>query len=124
MTATTTVHDTVKRTLEGLQYMRMIAQGDMPLQYLCVLLHISLQGGAVSKTLLESSLGISHSTMSRILQRLGSGHGSSQKLKGGLGLIVTEENPADWRLKQARLTPEGKEVIKTMAEIILKETGA
>ena len=115
-----TVRDTVKRSFNATQFLRVSA-GDIPVSYLSVFLYVGLQAdGPISKTQLERVLDMSTSTMSRVLQRLGAGSGDNTRVKG-LGLLELAEDPMDWRLKQVSLTKRGREVLDGFVRIVSPE---
>jgi len=116
----TTVHNTVKRTFNANQFLR-VTIADVPLSHISVLLYIGLQSDEnIGKTQLERVLDMSTSTMSRILQRLGAGSGDNERVKG-LGLIDIYEDPMDWRLKRVKLNKKGQEVLDGYARIVNQE---
>lgn len=114
----TTISDTIKRSFSAIQFLRESTVSDLPVSHIAVLCYIGLQnGGDIGKKQLEGVFEMSTSTMSRILQRLGAGSGDNDRVKG-LGLIVTAEDPMDWRTKRVTLTKKGKEVLSGYARII------
>jgi hypothetical protein len=112
---TTTVssnHDTVKRSIKGLQYTRVVMGSDVPALFIVVLLHISLEEKPVAKQDIEQALGVPSSTMGRILQRLGDGRDEGVRPFPGLKLVQYKDDPMDWRAKQVELTSKGRDFVK------------
>ncbi len=117
----TTINDTIKRSFKAIQFLRESTVSDLPVSQIAVLCYVGLQnGGDIGKKQLEIVFEMSTSTMSHILQRLGAGSGDNDRVKG-LGLIVTTEDPMDWRYKRVALTKKGAEVLSGYASIINPE---
>lgn len=122
MNATTTTtaksgHDTVKRSIKGLQYCRKVFGSDVPALFIVTLLHVYLTGGC-SKQDIEKTVGLAQSTAGRILQRLGEGRNEGSRPFPGLGLIEYKEDPMDWRYKRVSLTAKGRDFMATYILII------
>ena len=116
-----TINDIIKQSFSAIQFLRESTASDLPASHVAVLCYVGLHNsGDIGKKQLETVFEMSTSTMSRILQRLGAGSVDNDRVKG-LGLIVTTEDPMDWRTKRVTLTKKGKEVLSGFARIMNPE---
>lgn len=104
-TTTKTAIPMPARVVNALKMLRGMVAPDLGVQHLLVLLYV-YQTPGVSLLHLEKELGISNSSASRIVQRLGEGS-HSQSIKG-LGLTKVVDDPMNLRSKLVSLTSKGQ----------------
>ncbi len=92
-----------------------IKDREMPGQVVSVFLYIASHDGC-NKQALEQELGLTTASSSRNTDLLSSGRIGRET--SGLGLITKEEDPGNGRRQVLKLTPEGKDLARSMKQII------
>lgn len=84
---------------------------DAPLTYAKAFVLLAREGGEADQGSLQKRLGVSPSTMVRAVQAMGPASwvkDEKGRRKGGLGLIRSEQDAQNYRLRRLTLTPEGR----------------
>jgi DNA-binding MarR family transcriptional regulator len=101
------------RLSAGCEYLQSVDR-DMTAATLRVLLTIAANPG-ISSTKLTEKVGLPSSTISQTVSRLGK-YGMGDK--AGLGLVVSEENPQDRRIRLFTLSSKGEKVLEKYLDLI------
>ena len=92
-----------------------IKDREMPGQVVSVFLYIASHDGC-NKQALEQELGLTTASSSRNTDLLSVGRIGRET--SGLGLITKEEDPSNGRRQVLKLTPEGKDLARSIKQII------
>lgn len=103
-----------KRLYEAIELLRILDR-EMPAQLVSTFLFIAAYEPVDTLQIAEAT-GLAKSSVSRNTDWLSSRH--RIKTRDGLGLIIKEENPFNWRTRICRLTPKGASLIKQIKERI------
>ena len=92
-----------------------IKDREMPGQVVSVFLYIASHDGC-NKQALEQELGLTTVSSSRNTDLLSTGRIGRET--SGLGLITKEDDPSNGRRQVLKLTPEGKDLARSIKQII------
>jgi DNA-binding MarR family transcriptional regulator len=92
-----------------------IKDREMPGQVVSVFLYIASHDGC-NKQALEQELGLTTASSSRNTDLLSTGRIGRET--SGLGLITKEEDPSNGRRQVLKLTPEGKDLARSIKQTI------
>ena len=103
----------IAKVQKSIDLMRLF-DNQVPAQVLSVFFYIAAHDGcALSR--MPKELGLAQSSISRCTDWLSDYHRLG---KPGMGLIVKRKDPLDSRLRRAYLTPKGKNVVRTIKELL------
>ena len=104
----------MKKIQRAFDFIR-IKDREMPGQVVSVFLYIASHDGC-NKQALEQELGLTTASSSRNTDLLSTGRIGRET--SGLGLITKEDDPSNGRRQVLKLTPEGKDLARSIKQII------
>jgi DNA-binding MarR family transcriptional regulator len=107
-----TVDPEARRLFDSLELLRLLDK-EMPAQLLSTFLFIAAHE-PVETLVLGKAIGMATSSVSRNTDWLSANHRLPNKV--GLGLIIKEDHPTNWRTRICRLSPKGESLIKQIKE--------
>jgi DNA-binding MarR family transcriptional regulator len=107
-----TVDPDARRLFDSLELLRLLDK-EMPAQLVSTFLFIAAHG-PVETQILSKATGMANSSVSRNTDWLSANHRLPNK--AGLGLIIKEEHPTNWRTRICRLSPKGESLIRQIKE--------
>ena len=107
-----TVDSEARVLYESFELLRLL-DTEMPAQLVTTFFFIAAHGPVDTKTI-SNRTGIKPGSVSRNTDWLSADHRLPNK--AGLGLIIKEEHPTNWRTRLCRLSPKGKSLIKQIKE--------
>ena len=107
-----TVDPDARRLFESLELLRLLDK-EMPAQLLSTFLFIAAHE-PVETLALGKAIGIATSSVSRNTDWLSAHHRLPNK--AGLGLIIKEDHPTNWRTRICRLSPKGESLMRQIKE--------
>ena len=103
-----TVDPEARVLYESFELLRLL-DTEMPAQLVTTFFFIAAHG-PVDTVTVANRLNMKPSSVSRNTDWLSANH--RLKNKAGLGLIIKEEHPTNWRTRLCRLSPKGESLIK------------
>ena len=107
-----TVDPEARVLYESFELLRLL-DTEMPAQLVTTFFFIAAHG-PVDTVTIANSLNLKRSSCSRNTDWLSAHHRLPNK--AGLGLIIKEEHPTNWRTRLCRLSPKGESLIKQIKE--------
>jgi DNA-binding MarR family transcriptional regulator len=107
-----TVDPEARVLYESFELLRLL-DTEMPAQLVTTFFFIAAHG-PVDTVTIANSLNLKRSSCSRNTDWLSADHRLPNK--AGLGLIIKEEHPTNWRTRLCRLSPKGESLIKQIKE--------
>ena len=107
-----TVDPEARVLYESFELLRLL-DTEMPAQLVTTFFFIAAHG-PVDTVTIANSLNMKRSSCSRNTDWLSADHRLPNK--AGLGLIIKEEHPTNWRTRLCRLSPKGESLIKQIKE--------
>ena len=107
-----TVDPEARVLYESFELLRLL-DTEMPAQLVTTFFFIAAHG-PVDTVTIANSLNMKRSSCSRNTDWLSANHRLPNK--AGLGLIIKEEHPTNWRTRLCRLSPKGESLIKQIKE--------
>ena len=107
-----TVDPEARVLYESFELLRLL-DTEMPSQLVTTFFFIAAHG-PVDTVTIANSLNLKRSSCSRNTDWLSADHRLPNK--AGLGLIIKEEHPTNWRTRLCRLSPKGESLIKQIKE--------
>ena len=107
-----TVDPEARVLYESFELLRLL-DTEMPAQLVTTFFFIAAHG-PVDTVTIANSLNLKRSSCSRNTDWLSANHRLPNK--AGLGLIIKEEHPTNWRTRLCRLSPKGESLIKQIKE--------
>ena len=102
-----TVDPDARRLFDSLELLRLLDK-EMPAQLVSTFLFIAAHG-PVETLALGKATGMATSSVSRNTDWLSANH--RLKNRAGLGLIIKEDHPTNWRTRLCRLSPKGESLM-------------
>jgi DNA-binding MarR family transcriptional regulator len=96
-------------------FWKSVQRTDMPISQVLLFLHVAVHS-PMSTAELVSATGVSQSSVSRNIAKLGKGVLKDGTREPGLGLVENYPDPVDNRRDLVKLTPEGEKVAARLAE--------
>ena len=112
LTPVLTVDSEARLLYESFELLRLL-DTEMPAQLVTTYFFIAAHG-PVDTVTIAKRLNMKASSVSRNTDWLSANHRISTK--AGLGLIIKEEHPTNWRTRLCRLSPKGESLIKQIKE--------
>ena len=107
-----TVDPEARVLYESFELLRLL-DTEMPAQLVTTFFFIAAHG-PVDTVTIANSLNLKRSSCSRNTDWLSANHRLPNK--AGLGLIIKEDPPTNWRTRLCRLSPKGESLIKQIKE--------
>ena len=107
-----TVDPEARVLYESFELLRLL-DTEMPAQLVTTFFFIAAHG-PVDTVTIANSLNLKRSSCSRNTDWLSADHRLPNK--AGLGLIIKEEHPTNWRTRLCRLSPKGESLIKQIKD--------
>lgn len=107
-----TVDPEARVLYESFELLRLL-DTEMPAQLVTTFFFIAAHG-PVDTVTIANSLNLKRSSCSRNTDWLSADHRLPNK--AGLGLIIKEDHPTNWRTRLCRLSPKGESLIKQIKE--------
>ena len=107
-----TVDPEARVLYESFELLRLL-DTEMPAQLVTTFFFIAAHG-PVDTVTIANSLNLKRSSCSRNTDWLSAHHRLPNK--AGLGLIIKEDHPTNWRTRICRLSPKGQSLIKQIKE--------
>ena len=107
-----TVDPEARVLYESFELLRLL-DTEMPAQLVTTFFFIAAHG-PVDTVTIANSLNLKRSSCSRNTDWLSAHHRLPNK--AGLGLIIKEDHPTNWRTRLCRLSPKGESLIKQIKE--------
>ena len=107
-----TVDPEARVLYESFELLRLL-DTEMPAQLVTTFFFIAAHG-PVDTVTVANRLNMKRSSVSRNTDWLSANH--RLKNKAGLGLIIKEDHPTNWRTRLCRLSPKGESLIKQIKE--------
>ena len=107
-----TVDPEARVLYESFELLRLL-DTEMPAQLVTTFFFIAAHG-PVDTVTIANSLNLKRSSCSRNTDWLSAHHRLPNK--AGLGLIIKEDHPTNWRTRICRLSPKGESLIKQIKE--------
>jgi DNA-binding MarR family transcriptional regulator len=107
-----TVDPEARVLYESFELLRLL-DTEMPAQLVTTFFFIAAHG-PVDTVTIANSLNLKRSSCSRNTDWLSANHRLPNK--AGLGLIIKEDHPTNWRTRLCRLSPKGESLIKQIKE--------
>ena len=107
-----TVDPEARVLYESFELLRLL-DTEMPAQLVTTFFFIAAHG-PVDTVTIANSLNMKRSSCSRNTDWLSANHRLPNK--AGLGLIIKEDHPTNWRTRLCRLSPKGESLIKQIKE--------
>jgi len=107
-----TVDPEARLLYESFELLRLL-DTEMPAQLVTTYFFIAAHG-PVDTVTIANRLNLRRSSVSRNTDWLSAHHRLPNK--AGLGLIIKEEHPTNWRTRLCRLSPKGESLIKQIKE--------
>ena len=107
-----TVDPEARVLYESFELLRLL-DTEMPAQLVTTFFFIAAHG-PVDTVTIANSLNMKRSSCSRNTDWLSANHRLPNK--AGLGLIIKEDHPTNWRTRICRLSPKGESLIKQIKE--------
>ena len=107
-----TVDPEARVLYESFELLRLL-DTEMPAQLVTTFFFIAAHG-PVDTVTIANSLNMKRSSCSRNTDWLSADHRLPNK--AGLGLIIKEDHPTNWRTRLCRLSPKGESLIKQIKE--------
>ena len=112
LTPVLTVDSEARLLYESFELLRLL-DTEMPAQLVATFFFIAAHGPVDTITITQRT-GMKSGSVSRNTDWLSANHRISTK--AGLGLIIKEEHPTNWRTRLCRLSPKGESLIKQIKE--------
>jgi len=107
-----TVDPEARLLYEAFELLRLL-DTEMPAQLVATFFFIAAHGPVDTVTITQRT-GMKSGSVSRNTDWLSANH--RLPTKAGLGLIIKEEHPTNWRTRLCRLSPKGESLIKQIKE--------
>lgn len=109
-----TVDPEARLVYESFELLRLL-DTEMPAQLVATFFFIAAHGPVDTVTITQRT-GMKSGSVSRNTDWLSANHRLPNR--AGLGLIIKEEHPTNWRTRLCRLSPKGESLIKQIKEKI------
>jgi DNA-binding MarR family transcriptional regulator len=98
-------------------FWQIVQRTDMPISQVLLFLHVAQRGPLAAEDLRKAT-GVTQSSVSRNIAKLGKGILKDGKREPGLGLVENYPDPSDNRRDLVQLTTHGDEVATEMSRVI------